>query len=59
MTVLDTVTATRLADVFTIAPVFGGGSTRVLRSSPGTFTDEILRQQIRLMRNNFPFAGGG
>jgi methylamine---glutamate N-methyltransferase subunit C len=57
MTVLDTVTATRLADVFTIDPVFGGGSTRVLRcSSPGTFTDEILRQQIRLMRNNFPRA---
>ena len=29
----------------------------VLRcSSPGTFTDEILRQQIRLMRNNFPRA---
>ena len=25
-------------------------------SSPGTFTDEILRQQIRLMRNNFPRA---
>jgi hypothetical protein len=57
MTVLDTVTATRLADVFTIDPVFGGGSTKVLRcSSPGTFTDEILRQQIRLMRNNFPRA---
>jgi methylamine---glutamate N-methyltransferase subunit C len=29
----------------------------VLRcGSPGTFTDEILRQQIRLMRNNFPRA---
>ena len=25
-------------------------------SSPGTFTEEILRQQIRLMRNNFPRA---
>lgn len=24
--------------------------------SPGTFTEEILRQQIRLMRNNFPRA---
>jgi hypothetical protein len=57
MTVVDTVTAARLADVFTIDPVFGGGSTRVLRcSSPGTFTEEILRQQIRLMRNNFPRA---
>jgi len=49
MTVLDAATATRLADMFTIDPVFGGGSTRVLRcSSPGTFTGEILRQQIRL-----------
>jgi methylamine---glutamate N-methyltransferase subunit C len=29
----------------------------VLRcSSPGTFTGEILRQQIRLMRNNYPRA---
>ena len=57
MTVLDAAAATRLADRFTIDPVFGGGSTRVLRSSsPGTFTDEILRQQIRLMRNNFPRA---
>jgi glutamate synthase domain-containing protein 2 len=57
MTVLDAVTATRLADVFTIDPVFGPGSTAVLRcSSPGTFTEEILRQQIRLMRNNFPRA---
>ncbi len=25
-------------------------------ASPGTFTEEILRQQIRLMRNNFPRA---
>jgi hypothetical protein len=57
MTVLDTVMATRLADAFTIDPVFGAGSTAVLRSSsPGTFTDEILRHQIRLMRNNFPRA---
>jgi methylamine---glutamate N-methyltransferase subunit C len=57
MTVLDTVTAARLADAFTIDPVFGAGSTAMLRcSSPGTFTEEILRHQIRLMRNNFPRA---
>jgi hypothetical protein len=57
MTVVDTVTAARLADAYTIDPVFGGGSTHVLRcSSPGTFTAEILRQQVRLMRNNFPRA---
>jgi methylamine---glutamate N-methyltransferase subunit C len=57
MTVVDAVTATRLADAFTIDPVFGAGCTVVLRSSsPGTFTSEILRNQIRLMRNNFPRA---
>jgi isopentenyl diphosphate isomerase/L-lactate dehydrogenase-like FMN-dependent dehydrogenase len=34
-----------------------GGDRTVLRCcSPGTFTEEILRQQIRLMRNNFPRA---
>ncbi|HEX8096119.1 glutamate synthase-related protein [Jatrophihabitans sp.] len=41
--------------------VAGGGvaenNRTVLRCcSPGTFTEEILRQQIRLMRNNFPRA---
>ena len=34
-------------------------TTGVLRcSSPGTFTEEILRQQIRLMRNNYPARQG-
>jgi hypothetical protein len=34
-----------------------GDNLSVLRCcSPGTFTEEILRQQIRLMRNNFPRA---
>jgi methylamine---glutamate N-methyltransferase subunit C len=57
MTVLDAAAAARLADAFTMDPVFGIGSAAVLRSSsPGTFTEEILRQQIRLMRNNFPRA---
>jgi glutamate synthase domain-containing protein 2 len=58
MTLLDTAAAARLADAYTMDPVFSGGSGSVLRcSSPGTFTGEILRQQIRLMRNNFPRAG--
>lgn len=58
MTLLDTATAARLAGAFTMDPVFGGRTDAVLRcSSPGTFTDEILRQQVRLMRNNFPRAG--
>lgn len=84
MTLLDPVTAARLADSYTMVAV-GGASTvnsivgdgivdvegsagtadpdiayadrTVLRCcSPGTFTEEILRQQIRLMRNNFPRA---
>jgi hypothetical protein len=69
MTLLDPVSAARLADSFTMVPVgvgvaegIVGGEVAdptlsVLRCcSPGTFTEEILRQQIRLMRNNFPRA---
>lgn len=54
MTVVDAATAERLNGAYALdGDVDFGG--RVLRnSSPGTFTDEILRQQIRLMRNNFP-----
>ncbi|MFF8412952.1 glutamate synthase-related protein [Streptomyces omiyaensis] len=55
MTVLDAASAARLGDRYGLDDVLDGG--RVLRSStPGTFTAEILRQQIRLMRNNFPRA---
>ncbi|MEU8226564.1 glutamate synthase-related protein [Kribbella sp. NPDC048915] len=55
MTLVDANAAARLSDTYLIDPVLGGD--RVLRSSsPGTFTDEILRQQIRLMRNNYPRA---
>lgn len=69
MTLLDPVAAARLADSYTMVPVGGSGADdgladgvagnnlSVLRCcSPGTFTEEILRQQIRLMRNNFPRA---
>lgn len=57
MTLVDRDTAARLAEAFTLDPLFGHSSDTVLRcSSPGTFTDEILRQQIRLMRNNYPRA---
>ncbi|BFU45416.1 glutamate synthase-related protein [Krasilnikovia sp. MM14-A1004] len=57
MTVLDGAAAARVEDLYAIDPVFGPDAGRVLRSSsPGTFTDEILRQQIRFMRNNFPRA---
>ncbi|SEN89863.1 glutamate synthase-related protein [Actinacidiphila rubida] len=55
MTVLDDREAARLGDRFGTEALFPGGTT--LRSAtPGTFTAEILRQQIRLMRNNFPRA---
>jgi len=57
MTVVSGATAAAVAEQYTVDGSVGCGSGRVLRcSSPGTFTDEILRQQIRLMRNNFPRA---
>ncbi|MEC3978300.1 glutamate synthase-related protein [Amycolatopsis sp. H20-H5] len=56
MTLLDAAAAARVDDQYAVTDVFGSPE-RLLRSgSPGTFTDEILRQQIRLMRNNFPRA---
>jgi methylamine---glutamate N-methyltransferase subunit C len=57
MTVLDADAATRMSTQYEMTDVFGPGTGHRLRSaSPGTFTEEILRQQIRLMRNNFPRA---
>ncbi|ADJ46518.1 ferredoxin-dependent glutamate synthase [Amycolatopsis mediterranei S699] len=56
MTVLEGDAADRLAGVFATDPLFGCDGTVLRSSSPGTFTVEILRQQIRLMRNNYPRA---
>jgi isopentenyl diphosphate isomerase/L-lactate dehydrogenase-like FMN-dependent dehydrogenase len=58
MTLVDRDAAARLAEAYSMDDeVFGPRSEKVLRcSSPGTFTAEILRQQIRLMRNNYPRA---
>ncbi|WP_329283817.1 glutamate synthase-related protein [Streptomyces sp. NBC_00691] len=57
LTLLDRETAGQVAEQYSLDEVFGAGSGQVLRvASPGTFTEEILRQQIRLMRNNFPRA---
>jgi len=57
MTLLDPAAAAKLGDRYTLDAGLGRGTGAVLRSSsPGTFTAEILRQQIRLMRNNFPRA---
>jgi hypothetical protein len=53
MTMVDGDEAARLSDLYGTADLRDGA----LRwASPGTFTEEILRHQIRLMRNNFPMA---
>ncbi|MEV7671955.1 glutamate synthase-related protein [Streptomyces sp. NPDC088752] len=57
MTVVDRAEAEQLARRFTVREAFGPEDGRRLRcATPGTFTDEILRQQLRFMRNNFPRA---
>ncbi|ARF71242.1 glutamate synthase [Kitasatospora albolonga] len=58
MTVVGGAEAEQLARRFTVRKVFDEPGERQLRcATPGTFTDEILRQQLRFMRNNFPRAG--
>ncbi|MEV7130478.1 glutamate synthase-related protein [Streptomyces sp. NPDC093260] len=55
MTVLGRARAARLAGQYTLIRLPGGDE--VLRcGTPGTFTREILRQQVRMMRNNYPRA---
>jgi isopentenyl diphosphate isomerase/L-lactate dehydrogenase-like FMN-dependent dehydrogenase len=57
MTVVSRDIAAAVAEQYLVDELFGQDAQQVLRcSSPGTFTDEILRQQIRLMRNNYPRA---
>lgn len=56
MTVVAAGEAARLADQFAVEAPFGPDGPMLRNASPGTFTEEILRQQIRLMRNNFPRA---
>lgn len=57
MTLLSAADAAKVADRYAIDPALDGAGGRRLRSStPGTFTAEILRQQVRLMRNNYPRA---
>ncbi|MGW2279739.1 glutamate synthase-related protein [Streptomyces sp. NPDC001770] len=57
MTVVSRSEAEQLAGRFTVTGPFGEDTDRRLRcATPGTFTDEILRQQLRFMRNNFPRA---
>ena len=55
MTLLDAAAAARVDGQYALTSV-GSGDRKLRSGSPGTFTGEILRQQIRLMRNNFPRA---
>ncbi|TDV49933.1 glutamate synthase-related protein [Actinophytocola oryzae] len=54
LTMVDEHTAARLEEQYALQRM---GDGQVLRaSSPGTFIGEILRQQVHLMRNNYPRA---
>lgn len=56
LTLVGTKDARRLKSKFLVEE-HDVGQRHVLRhSSPGTYTDEILRNQVRLMRNNYPRA---
>ncbi|MEW1551450.1 glutamate synthase-related protein [Streptomyces tsukubensis] len=58
MTVVGAAEAERLAaaGLFTLGAELGPDGSRLRCATPGTFTEEILRQQLRFMRNNFPLA---
>lgn len=57
MTVVGAAEADRLAGQFAVRDLLGDADDRRLRcATPGTFTEEIVRQQLRFMRNNFPLA---
>jgi glutamate synthase domain-containing protein 2 len=57
MTVLSRAVAATVSKQYSLDETFGRSANLVLRcSSPGTFTEEILRHQVRLMRNNYPRA---
>ncbi|WP_411107199.1 glutamate synthase-related protein [Streptomyces sp. cmx-4-9] len=56
MTVVDTAEAQRLGGQFAVRELLGDPGRRLRCATPGTFTEEIVRQQLRFMRNNFPLA---
>ncbi|MDG9719610.1 glutamate synthase-related protein [Streptomyces sp. DH24] len=56
MTVVDADEARRLAGQFGVHDVLDDPERRLRCATPGTFTEEIVRQQLRFMRNNFPLA---
>jgi hypothetical protein len=56
MTMVSGGDATALAKWFTLDRVSGSEEGLLRSASPGTFTEEILRRQVQLMRNNYPRA---
>jgi hypothetical protein len=55
MTLIPRERAAHLSTQYDMLDIYDAAEAQVLRSAtPGTFTEEILRQQIRLMRNNYP-----
>ncbi|MGW1375099.1 glutamate synthase-related protein [Streptomyces sp. NPDC002446] len=54
MTVVDAADADRLADRYRVQDALGDDGHVLRCSAPGTVTEEILRQQIRFMRSNYP-----
>ncbi|MFD3696360.1 glutamate synthase-related protein [Streptomyces sp. NPDC058646] len=56
MTVVGAAEAERLAGQFTVRDLLDDPGLRLRCATPGTFTEEIVRQQLRFMRNNFPLA---
>ncbi|MFE9358413.1 glutamate synthase-related protein [Streptomyces olivaceoviridis] len=56
LTMISEAVASDLAGQYAVERL-GPGASSILRcASPGTFTDEIFRRQIQLMRNNYPRA---
>ncbi|GIH26478.1 glutamate synthase [Acrocarpospora phusangensis] len=56
MTVLPASAAAAVSRHYAVDPAFGDADRLLRSSTPGTYTEEILRQQIHLMRNNYPRA---
>lgn len=56
MTVVDAAEAARLSGRYGSAAMCEDGVSALRWASPGTFTEVILRDQVRMMRNNFPMA---
>lgn len=54
LTLVGPADAKRLKQKFLVQDQELGQSYRLRHSAPGTYTEEILRQQVHLMRNNYP-----